>query len=61
MSVSQSTLDLMHSLGVRGIQCEGCGKQRHAPRIPEALHGWAQRKRDGFWFCPDCKRHKGAE
>ena len=59
MSVSQATLDRMHSLGVRGIQCAGCEKQRHAPRVPEALLGWVKRKSDGAWFCPDCKKHKG--
>lgn len=50
----RENLQATHAAGVRGIFCCGCKKQRHAPRIPEAMHGWV-RRRDGYWECPDCR------
>lgn len=35
------------------LTCAGCGKQRWAPRVPEAFHGW-NRLASGAWRCPDC-------
>lgn len=35
------------------IFCSGCQKQRWAPRVPEAMHGW-KRLPGGAWQCPEC-------
>lgn len=40
-------------LSERIIQCVVCGKQRHAPRVAEAFHGW-ERLGPRVWMCPDC-------
>lgn len=53
----QATLDKMYALGVRGIECSVCGTQRHAPRIPEARHGWVQLLAGG-WLCAECAKPK---
>lgn len=38
----------------RVIACQRCSKQRWAPRIPEAMHGWALSNKG--WMCPECQR-----
>lgn len=38
---------------VRFIGCDRCGKERHAPRVPEAYLGW-EPKGAGVWHCNEC-------
>lgn len=52
--MTQATLDAIYRAGTRILECQGCKRQRWAPRIPEAMHGWVRRK-DGYWACPDCQ------
>ena len=38
---------------VRAIECASCKKQRWAPQVPEAMHGWRHPYLN-MWLCPDC-------
>lgn len=39
---------------VRVITCGRCSKERWAPQVPEAMHGWVCLP-DKCWRCPDCQ------